>query len=269
MTDVCVLHQGDAPLLVSVPHDGRELPSAIRDRMTPAGVDIPDTDWHVARLYDFAKTLGASVLVARYSRYVVDLNRPAEDTPLYPGQVATGLCPEQTFAGKRIYTSGGVGQDEKATRVSTYWRPYHDALRRELDRLRAAHGQVIVWDAHSIPGVVPRLFDGELPVLNLGTNGGGSCDPALAATVAEIAENSPYSSILDGRFKGGHITRGYGRPADNVHALQLEIAQRSYMDEETREFDESRASELRRVIRTMLEACLRYATGRASVVVKE
>jgi len=261
VSDVCELHRGDAPLLVSVPHDGRKLPPAIRERMTPAGLDIPDTDWHVARLYDFARNLGASMLVARYSRYVVDLNRPADDTPLYPGQVATGLCPEETFSGESIYRDGGVERQDRATRIRTYWQPYHAAISRELDRLRSAHGRVVLWDAHSIASVVPRLFEDELPVLNIGSNSGQSCDNGLVAAVAEIAGSSRFSSALDGRFRGGYITRHYGRPAENVHALQLEIAQRGYMDEANRAFDEARAADLRRVIEAMLETCLRFATG--------
>jgi len=261
MTDVFTLCRGTAPLLVSVPHDGRELPLDLLDRITPAGREIPDTDWHVARLYDFANKLGASMLVARYSRYVVDLNRPADDRSLYPGQAATGLCPEQTFAGDRIYAQGGVGRDEKKQRVEEYWRPYHAALDAELDRLQDEHGRVVLWDAHSIPSVIPRLFDGELPNLNVGTNDGASCDPGLAAAVTGIAEASWFSSVRDGRFRGGYITRHYGRPCANRHALQLEIAQRSYMNEDTREFDESRADSLRAVIREMLEACLQFATA--------
>jgi len=261
MTDVFTLCRGTAPLLVSVPHDGRELPLDLLDRITPDGREIPDTDWHVARLYDFAKELGASMLVARYSRYVVDLNRPADDRSLYPGRAATGLCPEQTFAGDRIYARGGVGHDEKKRRIEKYWRPYHAALDAELDRLQDGHGRVVLWDAHSIPSVVPRLFDGELPHLNVGTNDGASCDPGLAAAVTRIAEASRFSSVRDGRFRGGYITRHYGRPGANRHALQLEIAQRSYMNEDTRDFDESRAETLRAVIREMLEACLHFATA--------
>ncbi len=193
MTEVFDFYSGDSPLLVSVPHDGRELPSALRRRMTPDGIDIPDTDWHVAQLYDFVRELGANVLVANYSRYVVDLNRPATDAALYEGQVATGLCPTQTFAGENIYTTGEIGAEEMAQRVETYWRPYHAKIEQELARLRAKHGIALLWDAHSIAGVVPRLFDGELPALNIGTNNGISCASNIEQAVVEAAQGQPLS----------------------------------------------------------------------------
>ncbi|HEX5787975.1 MAG TPA: N-formylglutamate deformylase [Woeseiaceae bacterium] len=246
---------GDTPLLVSVPHDGREIPDALRERMSPAGLDIPDTDWHVARLYDFAHAEGASVIVARASRYVVDLNRSASDEALYAGQVATGLCPEHTFAGDPIYRDGdGVGAAERAARVAAHWRPYHERLRAELDTLRRRHGYALLWDAHSIPGRVPRLFEGELPVLNIGTFDGRSCHAAVGHAVAAVAADSDYESVVNGRFKGGFITRQYGAPDAGIEALQLEVAQRSYMDEATRIFDEALAGRLRATLSAMLHA---------------
>ncbi len=259
MTDVFSFIEGDAPLLVSVPHDGRELPQSLRERMSPEGIGIPDTDWHVAKLYDFVRDLGASVLVANFSRYVVDLNRPASDDALYEGQVATGLCPTKTFAGDRIYTDEDVDAQEMASRVETYWRPYHDRIEREIERMLAQHGFALLWDAHSIAGVVPRLFDGELPALNIGSNSGSSCAPALAEAVVAIAKASPYETAVNGRFKGGYITRHYGDPKNNVHALQLEIAQRSYMDENTRIFDEVLAGQLRGTLRRLTAEFLRAA----------
>lgn len=252
MSDVYEFKRGHAPLLVSFPHDGRRVPDAISERMTPAARALPDTDWHIARLYDFAAELGASTLVANYSRYVVDVNRPASDEALYPGQLATGLCPTQTFEGDDIYIDGGVPEDEVARRVETYWRPYHDRLRATLDELRAAHGYALLWDAHSIESRVPRLFDGELPALNIGTHGGRSCDSAFEAAIEGIAESSPFSTVLNGRFQGGYITRHYGDPDRHVHAVQLEIAQRVYMDEPARVFDESKADRLRDTLRHML-----------------
>ena len=256
------LIEGGSPLLVSVPHDGRDIPEDIRARMTPAGLDIQDTDWHVARLYDFAHAIGATVLVAHWSRYVVDLNRSADDGVLYPGQLATGLCPARTFGGDEIYRDGEVvSDDERAERVERYWQPYHDAIRRTLDALRERHGHALLWDAHSIPGRVPSLFDGDLPTLNVGTFDGRSCAEARAAAVFEVAEASPFDAVLNGRFKGGFITRHYGDPANDIHAFQLEIAQRAYMDEESREYDEPRATRLRDTLRAMLSA---YLEQRAS-----
>jgi len=245
---------GDSPLLISVPHDGRELPAAIRGRMTASGQSIPDTDWHVAELYNFAEDMGASMLIANYSRYVIDLNRAADDAPLYPGQVATGLCPLQTFAGEAIYHSGGVDDADRAERVRDYWRPFHMQLQQTLDELRDQHGYALLWDAHSIPGHVPRLFEGELPELNLGSDSGRSCASDIEQSVAKAALNSDYTAVVNGRFKGGFITRHYGDPQRDVHALQLEISQRAYMDEATTLFDIERATTLCATLREMLES---------------
>jgi len=256
MIPVFEAHAGRSPLLVSVPHDGREIPADLRDRMTDAGLAIPDTDWHVAELYKFAEDIGASVVVANYSRYVVDLNRPADDAPLYEGQIATGLCPTATFAGDAIYRSGGLDESEVAGRVARFWQPYHQHIRDTLDRLRSQHGFALLWDAHSIPSVVPRLFDGELPELNLGSNNGRSCHRLIESAVADAATSSPHSAVVNGRFKGGYITRCYGEPNRDVHALQLEIAQRAYMDEATATYDENKAGVLRVTLRKMLDEFL-------------
>ena len=254
MSDVYYFRSGDTPLLISVPHDGRAVPYDLDRRMTADGKALPDTDWYVARLYDFAVEIGAGVLVANYSRYVVDLNRSAEDEELYPGQVKTGLCPAQTFSGADIYTDDGVSAAERSSRVERYWQPYHDKIAAVLAQLRETHGYALLWDAHSIPSVVPRLFDGELPTLNLGSNAGESCRSSIAAAVQRVAEDSEYSFVHNGRFKGGYITRHYGDPASGIHALQLEIAQRAYMDEERGNYDETKASELRDTLRAMLSA---------------
>ena len=261
MTDVFSFHEGDAPLLISVPHDGRDLPDSLRARMTPEALALPDTDWHVAKLYEFARGLGASMLTANYSRYVVDLNRPASDDPLYEGQVATGLCPVKTFAGDSIYIGDEVDAREMTRRVETYWRPYHDKIAEEIMRLRATHGYALLWDAHSIAGVVPRLFDGELPTLNIGSNDGASCAPNIEQSVVDIGMASPYDTVVNARFKGGYITRHYGNPGNQVHALQLEIAQRSYMDEQTRVFEVKLAEQLQVTLRQLIAAFQRAAPG--------
>jgi len=251
--------EGATPLLVSMPHDGIAIPLDLADCMTVHARTTPDTDWHMARLYDFARDLGASMLVADYSRYVVDLNRPASDDALYEGQVATGLCPMQTFAGESIYTDGDIDADEMAHRVETYWRPYHAKIEQEIERILARHGVALLWDAHSITGVVPRLFDGELPALNIGSNSGASCAPTIESAVVEAAYASTYETVVNARFKGGYITRHYGDPRNNVHALQLEIAQRSYMDENTGVFDTALAGRLRDTLHRLLSEFLRAA----------
>lgn len=254
MIDVFSFHEGTSPLLISVPHDGIHLPTNIRARMTDVGAALPDTDWHVAELYSFARELGASMLVANYSRYVVDLNRAATNGVLYPGQIATGLCPLQTFAGENIYNGPGIDEEETRQRVATFWQPYHDQLANALRSLRKKHGRALLWDAHSIASVVPRLFDGELPELNIGTNGGLSCAALMTQRVAAAADASPYSYVVNGRFKGGYITRHYGDPESGVHAMQLEIAQRVYLNEASTIFDARKASRLRDTLRPMLEA---------------
>jgi N-formylglutamate deformylase len=248
--------RGDLPLLLSVPHDGRDIPEDLRARMTPAGLDIPDTDWHVARLYDFAHAEGASVIVAHWSRYVVDLNRSPDDSVLYPGQLVTGLCPAHTFAGDPIYRDGqGISAEEQAARVKTCWQPYHDRILATLDEFRSRFGYALLWDAHSIPGAVPRLFDGDLPVLNIGTNSGRSCPAIVEERVVEPARASGYEFVVNGRFKGGYITRHYGDPDGRIAAIQLEIAQRAYMNESTRIYDENKAGRLRTTLKAMLAAC--------------
>jgi len=252
MTDCYSFHQGVSPLLVSVPHDGRELPRSIAASMTDAGRALPDTDWHVARLYEFSKEIGASMIVANYSRYVIDLNRPADDTSMYEGQRSTGLCPLQTFDGRDLYP--GDASIDIEDRLARYWRPYHDKMQHVLEACRDSHGHALLWDAHSITSRMPTLFDGELPVLNIGTYDGRSCATSLSDAVLSVAQESPYDVVFNARFKGGYTTRHYGRPAQNVHAIQLELAQRAYMDEQTREYDDEKASQLRDTLRRMLSA---------------
>lgn len=252
------LHPGTVPLLISLPHDGSEIPEALAARMTPEAQAAPDTDWHVARLYAFAREMGASVLVPRFSRYVVDLNRPPDDRSLYPGQNSTGLCPALRFSGEPVYLPGQApSADEVAGRVETYWRPYHDALRFELDRLRAVHGRVLLWEGHSIRGECPFLFDGRLPDLNLGTAAGASCAPALQERLeAVLAKQGDYDWVANGRFKGGYITRHYGDPDAGVDAVQLEISQRNYMDEDTSAWDARSALRLQPLLQRLLVAGL-------------
>ena len=258
MTDVFTLHRGDAPLLLSLPHDGSLIPPALAQRMVPAARRAPDTDWHVSRLYAFARELGASILVPRHSRYVVDLNRPEDDVSLYPGQNTTGLCPIVQFSGEPVYLEGqGPDAAEVAARVDTYWRPYHQSLQSELARIHARHGRAVLWEGHSIRGVVPFLFEGRLPDLNLGTAAGASCSPGLQSRLeAVLAAQDEYDWVANGRFKGGHITRHYGDPGNGIDAVQLEISQRNYMDETSFDWDEGKAARLQRVLRALLEAAL-------------
>jgi N-formylglutamate deformylase len=257
--DTFTLLRGTAPLLVSVPHDGTEVPDAIAERLTPSARRVPDTDWHVSRLYAFARELGASIIIPRYSRYVVDLNRPPDNASLYPGQNTTGLCPIVQFSGDPVYQAGAEPSNtEIAERIETYWRPYHEALAAELARIRAAHGRVVLWEGHSIRSVVPFLFEGQLPDFNLGTAGGASCSVALQSRlIAVLGAAREHTHVVNGRFKGGYITRHYGEPAQDIEAVQLELAQLNYMDEDTFEYLEEIAEKTQRVLRALLEACLR------------
>jgi len=261
---------GTAPLLVSFPHAGTEIPDAIAARMTPEALQRADVDWHLPQLYDFVHAMGASTIAARFARHVVDLNRPPEDTSLYPGQDVTGLLPLDTFRKQPLYQAGQAPDAaEVQQRRATYWQPYHDRLRAELQRLRKAHGSVVLWDAHSIASVMPRFFDGRLPDLNLGTADGRACAPALQAAVeAEMAaqgrEGPQFTHISNGRFKGGHITRHYGQPSSGIHALQLEMCQSTYMDETAPfAYRPDLAAKVQPLLERMLNAALQARTQRA------
>jgi N-formylglutamate deformylase len=256
--DIYSLHQGTAPLLISLPHDGSFIPEALLQRMQPSARRAPDTDWHVSRLYAFARELGASFIRPTHSRYVVDLNRPPDDVSLYPGQNTTGLCPIVQFSGEPVYLEGEEPDEaEVRERVEAFWQPYHTALAAELARLRAEHGRVTLWEAHSIRSVVPFLFEGRLPDFNLGTADGASCSVALQHRLTGVLEGqADYSFIINGRFKGGYITRHYGRPKEGVDAVQLELAQANYMDESSFDYDESLASGVQKILHRLLESTL-------------
>ncbi|MCZ8063531.1 N-formylglutamate deformylase [Silanimonas sp.] len=258
--DLFSLRRGRAPLLISVPHDGAHIPPDLAARMSPEARTAPDTDWWMSKLYGpIAEALDASLIVPTHSRYVVDLNRPPDDVSLYPGQNTTGLCPAVRFSGDPVYLDGqGPDADEIAARVETYWRPYHEALAAELARLRALHGRVLLWEGHSIASTVPFLFEGELPELNVGTAAGASCRFATEAGLrASLEAQSRFSWVLNGRFKGGYITRHYGRPDDGIEAVQLETAQRAYMVEPDGSFVPERAAPLQGQVRALIEAALR------------
>jgi N-formylglutamate deformylase len=221
------------PLLINVPHAGVYIPPHLRERLTPVAQTTPDTDWHVHLLYQFAVEQGAGMMIATHSRYVVDLNRDPNDVPLYSGADNTELCPSTTFDRTRIYQEGqAMTVAEIASRRNEFWAAYHYELQRELERIRAAYGRVVLLDAHSIRSEAPRFFAGKLPDLNLGTADGRSCRPALESAALQTLRSAPgFTSVLNGRFKGGYITRHYGQPASGIDALQLEIAQSCYMDE--------------------------------------
>lgn len=253
--------RGDAPLLISIPHVGTHIPPEIAARMTAPALLVPDTDWHLDKLYDFAAGMGASVLTATHSRYVIDLNRDPADTDLYPGQFKTGLCPLETFAREKIYQDGAEPDAaEKQSRTAAFWKPYHDTLQEELARIKARHGYAILYDSHSICSQVPALFEGKLPDLNLGSARGASCAAEMADAALAAAQGGPYSAVLNGRFVGGHITRHYGQPKDNIHAIQMELVWDGYMRAEAYPYayDEDKAAALKVTLRKILQALLAF-----------
>ena len=227
------LQQGSVPLLVSMPHIGTHIPAELQAQYAPRALQVEDTDWHLHPLYNFLEELGASVLTPTTSRYVIDLNRPPDDTPMYPGAANTELCPTHFFTGEPLYLSGQEpAMAERLRRRETYWQPYHSALANELARIKAEHGFALLWDAHSIRTELPWLFDGRLPDLSIGTASGASADARIANAAMHACGSFPHiSTVLNGRFKGGYITRHYGQPAHGIHAIQLEMCQHLYMQE--------------------------------------
>ena len=247
---------GNAPVLVTIPHAGTALAPGMVSRMTELGVTLPDTDWYMEKLYSSCMDLDIGMIRANYSRYVVDLNRGADDATLYPGRPKTGLVPDLTFDGTAIYNEGHAPDEEEiAERRRLYWQPYHDAVQEELDRLKKRWGWAILWDGHSIKTEVPRLFEGMLPDLNFGTNDGVSCAGTLIKSVMDVpALGNSYSTILNGRFKGGYTTRHYGQPQNGIHAIQLEKAQCVYLASEDAPWpiDEAKTKKIRETIGALL-----------------
>ena len=253
------LHTGSLPLLISMPHIGTEIPADLQAHLVPRALVSEDTDWHLAQLYDFAAALGASVLQPQFSRYVIDLNRPPDDAPMYPGASNTELCPTRFFTGEPLYRAGcAPDAHEIARRRSTYWAPYHHALQAELQRLHRTHGYALLWDAHSIRSEIPWLFEGVLPGLDIGTASGASADASITQAIADVCAKHPQTShVVNGRFKGGYITRHYGAPAARVHAVQLEMCQNLYMHETPPyAYDPDLARRIQPQLRAMLQAAL-------------
>ncbi len=259
--------RGDSPLIVSMPHAGTYVPPSIAATLADIAAQRGDTDWHLPRLYDFLGALDATVIAANHSRYVADLNRPPDNENLYPGQDTTGLFPVDTFDRAPLYRNPSpLGREDAEARLAKFWTPYHRRLEAEIERVRARHGVAMLWDAHSIVSEAPRFFAGKLPDFNLGTGGGTSCDPALAnALLAALARHPGYSSVLNGRFKGGYITRRYGRPEKGVQAVQMEMAVATYAHESCPfPFRLEHARQVRPVLREQLEIMANWAVPRSA-----
>jgi N-formylglutamate deformylase len=253
------LHHGSSPLLVSMPHIGTHIPEELRSAYVPRAWDVEDTDWHLDQLYNALPELGASVLMPKTSRYVIDLNRPPDDVPMYPGASNTELCSTHFFTGDALYLPGHApGPQARLRRRALYWQPYHTALAAELQRIKAAHGYALLWDAHSIRSQISWLFEGTLPGLNVGTANGASAHEAVADAVMQAcAAQTQVSHVLNARFKGGYITRHYGAPANRVHAVQLEMCQHLYMQESAPfAYDAAKAAAIQPLLTTMLQAAM-------------
>ena len=252
------LIKGRVPLLISMPHNGQNIPDDIAATMQPNALKVPDTDWYIDKLYDFAQALGAYIIIPKYSRYVIDLNRNKTNENLYPGANSTELCPTSAFDLTPIYLDGKEPSQSKIERrIEQYWQPYHSALNTTLNEIKQQFGQAVLLEAHSILSKVPRFFTGSLPDFNFGTAEGTSCHRQLINRVEQL-DFSPYTTITNGRFKGGFITRQYGKPADNIHALQLELSQRTYMFEPTDQYHQQEADKVKVKLQMLVETLIKF-----------
>jgi N-formylglutamate deformylase len=261
--------RGEAPLIISVPHTGVKIAPEIEARLSSPWTARKDADWHVEKLYDFAPSVGATTIRTTVSRTVIDVNRDPSGVSLYSGQATTELCPTTTFDGEPLYKGQcELDMEEIPARTALYFDPYHAAIAAEIARLRGMHAKVVLFEAHSIRSVIPRLFDGELPNFNIGTNSGASCDASLTEAVENICGATGFSHVTNGRFKGGWTTRHYGKPAEGVHAIQLELACRGYMDEPQEispdnwptPYNIERAADMRAALKQILQTCLTFAS---------
>jgi N-formylglutamate deformylase len=255
---------GTSPLVLAMPHTGTWLPPEIWAGLNERGRRLADTDWHIDRLYE-GLVPDATLVKANFHRYVIDANRDPTGTSLYPGQNTTGLCPTTDFDGRALYEDGQEPDEvEIEHRRSLFHSPYHEALAAELARVRSERGVAVLYDCHSIRSLIPFLFDGTLPDFNIGTNEGVTCAPELQQAVTTIAGAAPfYSSVVNGRFKGGWTTRHYGRPETGIHAIQMELAQSTHLESEVAPFayDEAKAARLRPILQSILETLV--VTARA------
>lgn len=259
--------RGSGPLVLAMPHTGTWLPAEVFYSLNETGQALADTDWHIDQLYD-GLVPDATIVRANFHRYLIDANRDPSGKSLYPGQSTTSLCPVTDFDGRPIYLEDREpdGQDIQ-TRTRDFHAPYHAAITAELARVRQQHGVAVLYDCHSIRSKIPFLFEGTLPDFNIGTNDGMTCAPQIEAATVEIAATADgYTSVLNGRFKGGWTTRHYGRPADGIQAIQMELAQSTYLETETAPFafSETRAVRLRPHLTKILQTLIALAKGENS-----
>jgi len=269
MSDFLEIHRGTAPLILGFPHTGADFPPELTHAFVSPWLARKDADWWIDRLYAFAHELGATTVRTRLSRSVIDCNRDPSGASLYPGQATTGLCPRETFDGEPLYAENEPGEAEVERRRSAYFDPYHAALSTEIERLRANHPHIVLYDAHSIRSTIPRFFEGELPQFNIGTNNGATCAHDLEAGVTGIVASSGHSHVLNGHFRGGWTTRHYGRPANGIHAIQMELAMRGYMEEPAHPGPDNWPTPIADdpailpILQQALAACLNFPKGKA------
>lgn len=260
MSNSYTLIKGSVPLLISMPHNGEAIPKDIAEVMTEKGHEVADTDWYMDRLYAFAQKLGAYILVPKFNRYVIDLNRDPDGVDLYPGANNTELCPTTAFDLSPLYKNDCQPTPEQISeRVELYWQPYHQALASTMQEIKAQFGQAILLEAHSIRSQVPRFFQGQLPDFNFGNADGKSCSPELISTIAGL-DYAPYTMVCNGRFKGGYITRAFGKPEINYHAIQLELSQFTYMNEQAMTYNETLAVQVQPKLETLVKTLIAFAT---------
>jgi len=242
-----------------MPHNGVEIPEAISKNMTKVATNVVDTDWFMDKLYSFAVDKGCGIINPNFSRYVIDLNRDPDEKELYPGADNTNLCPTSQFDYSSIYFEDGKpSKSEIAHRVDAYWSPYHQCITQELNRLRKKFGMAFLFDAHSIASNVPRFFDGKLTDFNFGTNAEKSCSNYVLSDIQEKVNLEPFSSVYNGRFKGGYITRHYGDPENNIHTLQLELSQSTYLNETSKLWDDAKAAKVVPKLNNLIDTIIQW-----------
>jgi len=258
MNSTYSLSTGNIGMLISMPHNGQQIPQDIADTMLTSAKKIADTDWYMDKLYDFVHTMGVHTLTPNYSRYVIDLNRNSNSESLYAGADNTELCPTTAFDSSPLYLKDQQpSSQEVANRVKHYWQPYHQVLSDTLSQLKQQYGKVVLLDAHSILSRVPRFFEGKLPDFNFGTADGTSCNNSLLESVQSL-NLFPYTSVCNGRFKGGYITRAYGDPSNNIHAIQLELSQATYMDEPSNHVNKEKAERVKVQLKNFVQCLVDY-----------
>ncbi len=256
MMQVVSVTRGQSPIVLGQPHGGTYVPDDVAARLNANGRSLKDTDWHINRLYE-GLLADATVVQSHVHRYVIDANRDPNGVSLYPGQNTTTLVPVTDFDGQPIWQSGQESSvDEIEARRHAYHAPYHAALAEELRRVKTRHGVAVLFDCHSIRSRIPFLFKGTLPDLNIGTDNGVTCAPKIEFVTNELAASSPFDTVLNGRFRGGWSTRHYGQPEAGIHAIQMELAQSTYLTAETEPwaFDSGKANRLRPWLHDILTA---------------